>query len=400
MTHDSPTPNRAFVAMMALMISLVALATDIMLPAMSQIGVDLGVPNANDLQWIVSGLFLGFAIGQLLAGPLSDSFGRRPVIFGGFALFFVGCILTLLAQSFETLLAGRVLQGLGLAGPRIVSNAIIRDLYIGRAMAKVMSVIMVLFILVPAIAPALGQAIIAIAGWRATFALLLGIGIISVLWFGLQQSETLTPENRRAFSARLIWHGTREVLENRAALGHTLALGFIFGPFLAYLSTAEKIFHQIYDVGNLFALYFAIAALAIGSASLVNARLVEQLGMKYLTRRAILLSVAMAAAFALCTYAFGGRPPLWMFMVWLAVMFFCVGICFGNLNALALEPLGHIAGLGAAVIGSVSTFMSLPVAWVISNSFAGTVTLLVTGFMLASVATLATFNWGVREQSA
>lgn len=400
MTNTTPTkPRLEFIIMMAFIISMVALSIDIILPAMGLIADDLALADTNDVQLVITLLFLGFACGQFFVGPLSDSFGRKPVILWSFLIFFIGCALAIWSPSFEVLLLGRFLQGIGLAGPRIISNAIIRDLYVGRGMAKVMSVIMMLFILVPMVAPALGQGVIVLFHWRMIFVLLLIAGGSAALWFGMRQAETLVMDKRKPFNIATIWFGIKSVFRNRVALGYTIAMGFIFGPFLGYLSVAQKVFQETYTTGTLFALYFAMAAFAIGVASLINSQLVERFGMVYLSKRALISVVVLSAVGLGVTLSFDGIPPFWMFMIWLNLIFFSIGIIFGNLNALAMEPLGHIAGLGAAMVGSISTLMSLPVAWFIGDHFDGTLSTLMIGFLFAGVGTLTAFLWATAARS-
>ncbi|MFD0857462.1 multidrug effflux MFS transporter [Roseovarius aquimarinus] len=392
----TPLPLTEFVIMLAMMISIVALSTDLMLPGLDVIGHDLGVDDANDTQLIVSSLFLGFAVGQALAGPLSDSFGRKPVIYAGYALFILGCVLSLTATSWEAMIAGRVLQGLGAASPRIVSLALVRDGYEGRSMARIMSIVMAVFVLVPTIAPALGQGVIWLAGWRATFLVLIVMAALAGTWFALRQPETLPAHERRPFSARAIGRGIAEIARSRVAMGSTVALGMIFGAFLAYLSTAQQVYEGVYDAGALFALYFGMAALSIGAAAVVNSMLVMRLGMRFLTRLALIGLIALAALFAVPALAMGGVPPLALFIGWLIASFFCVGLLFGNLNAIAMEPLGHMAGLGAALIGSLSNFIALPISYLIGHAFNGTVLPMLTGFGVVGCLALGVFLWAER----
>jgi len=389
-------PLTEFVIMLAMMISIVALATDMMLPGLATIGHDLGVDGANDVQLIVSSLFLGFAVGQALAGPLSDSFGRKPIIYLGYAVFIAGCILSLTATSWNAMIVGRVLQGLGAASPRIVSLALVRDGYGGRSMARIMSFVMAVFVLVPTIAPAIGQVVIYLSGWRATFLVLIVMAIIAAAWFALRQPETLAPHERRPFSVKAIWQGLKEISRNRTAIGNTAALGMIFGAFLAYLSTAQQLYEVVYGAGALFPLYFGMTALSIGGAAVVNSMLVMRLGMRFLTRCAMIGLIALAALFAVIALAWGGVPPLPLFIGWLISSFFCVGILFGNLNAIAMEPLGHMAGLGAALIGSVSNFIALPISYFIGHLFDGTVMPLVGGFGTVGILALLIFLWSER----
>lgn len=385
-----------FVTLLAMMTSILALSIDAILPALGDIARELELANDNDAQLVVSAMFLGFAIGQIIAGPLADSFGRKPIIYVGYVVFILGCILSLFASNFAVMLLGRVLQGLGAAAPRIVGIALVRDCYEGRAMAQIMSIVMAIFILVPAIAPAIGQGILLFATWRAIFLLLLVMAVIAFLWFMLRQPETLPKEAQRPFSFEAIARGIREIAGYRAVTGYTLAAGVVFGAFLGYLNSAQQVFQTAYDTGQWFAVYFGGAALSIGAASVFNSRYVMQLGMRYLTWWSLIVLTTASFVFAQVVFAFGGVPPLWLFMVWLLTAFFGIGILFGNLNALAMEPIGHMAGLGAAAIGSVSTFISLPLGWAIGASFNGTVTPLVLGFAVLGAASLAVMLWTER----
>ncbi len=395
MTDQQPShiSRSEFIVLTAFMISLVAMTTDIMLPGLALIATNLGQADPNAGHLVVSVLFAGFALGQLIVGPLSDSYGRRAVIHGSYAVFIIGSLLCLFASSFEMLLAGRVLQGLGMSGPRIVAVAIVRDGFEGRAMARIMSFVMAVFILVPAVAPAIGQLVIALSGWRATFTLLLVIAAISWTWFGLRQPETLAVADRRAFSLKNIFQGIGTIARNRAALGYTLCAGLMFGPFLAYLSLAQQIFQGSYDKGDAFALWFAVAALSIGAASILNSALVERLGMKFLSNLALFWVSIAAALFMVAVVAWNGLPPFVLFMAWIIATFFAMGLLFGNLNALAMEPLGRMAGLGAAVVGALSTLVSIPIGFTISENFDNGVGPLVAGFGLMAVIALLVGRW-------
>jgi DHA1 family bicyclomycin/chloramphenicol resistance-like MFS transporter len=393
----SPLPLPEFVTLLALMVSIVALATDIMLPALDVIGQDLGVADPNKSQLVISSLFLGFAMGQLLVGPISDSFGRKPVIYISYIVFAAGCVLSMFADSFSVMLVGRVLQGLGAAGPRIVAIAIVRDGCEGRAMARIMSIVMSIFIIVPAIAPAIGQGVIVLSGWRGTFGLLLVLAIVTFIWFASRQPETLAISERRKFSLINIFFGVIEIFRSRIATGFTIAAGLIFGAFLGYLNSAQQIFQIAYQTGVYFALYFGIAAIAIGIASAVNARLVIRLGMRFLAHRAISGVTIVSILFLIPVVYFSGTPPFVLFMIWLVLTFFGMGVLFGNLNALAMEPLGHMAGLGAAFVGSLSTFISLPLGWVIGDSFDGSVLPLVAGFAVMGLGSLVVMKWADQE---
>ena len=382
-----------FVSLAALLMSLVALSIDAMLPALPAIGRDLGAPRPNDAQYVVSALFLGLGAGQLLYGPLSDRIGRKPAIYAGLVTFMAGCLISIFSPTFEAMLAGRVLQGIGVAGPRIVTVALIRDQYAGRPMARIMSLAMAVFILVPAVAPALGQGVLLLAGWRAIFAAFFAVAAAAFVWLAVRQPETLPPGRRRPFSPRAIGRAVREVLRIRAVVGYTVATGFAFSPFVAYLSSSQQIFQDAYGVGTLFPAYFAALALAIGGAALVNGRLVMRYGMVRLSTAAGAFMTLAALAALGCTFAFDGLPPLWLFMTCFLGVFVCVGLIFGNLNALAMEPLGHIAGVGSALVASVSTFVSVPLGALVAQGFDGTLYALTGAFVLFGVAMLAAMRW-------
>lgn len=396
----TPEPGFAeFITLTALMMSLVALAIDTMLPALSVIGRDLGVIEENTSQLIISIFFLGMASGQLLYGPVSDSTGRKPAIYLGYGLFITGCLLSLSAPNFPVMLAGRFLQGFGTAGPRIVSIAIVRDRYEGSSMARVMSFVMTVFILVPIIAPALGQGVLLLSGWRTIFGAFLALALLSLAWFTIRQPETLEREKRIPFSVRRITATVRIILGNRSALGYAITAGLVSGFFLGYLNSAQQIFQEEYSLGRQFPLYFAALALSIGGASFFNARLLLRHTMQWLSRRALLFISAFSAAFFLLVLKQQGDPPLPALMVYLFVTFFSTGILFGNLNALAMETLGSIAGIGAGIVGSLSTFISLIIGTAIGQSYDGTVRPLTAGFLILSLASLGAMRWAEKTKT-
>ena len=382
-----------FIPLVALLMALVALSTDGMLPALSVMGRDLRVPHANDVQFVVTSLFVGLGIGQLFFGPLSDSIGRKNAIHVGLTVYMAGCLMSLFATTFEMMIAGRVLQGIGVAGPRVVVVALVRDQYEGRRMARLMSFVMAVFIFVPTVAPAIGQAILWVGGWRAIFTGFLLVGVLACAWLALRQPETLPVERRRPLTARAIGNAFLEILRLRAALGFTLATGFVFAPFVAYLSSAQQIFQEAYRTGELFPVYFGVLALGIGCAALVNGRLVMTYGMRTLVKAALVSATLASIAGVVLVAAFDGLPPLWLFMVVLMVTFACVGLLFGNLNALAMEPLGHIAGVGASVIASISTFISVPLGGIVGQMFDGTMYALVGSFAVFGAGALAAVSW-------
>ncbi len=396
MTNSSPTkqlPFAEFVALMALMIALTAVSIDAMLPALPQIGEELGVLRANDSQLILSSFFVGLAIGQLFYGPVSDSLGRKPTIYFGIVLFIAGCILSIVAQDFRMMLTARVLQGLGIASPRSVAVAIVRDQFSGPMMARVMSFIMSVFILMPIIAPVMGQGILLFAGWRAIFGFLLALAVIAFIWFGIRQSETLSSENRIDFSAKLLFAGFREVLTNRTALGFTIASGLISGAFLGYLNSAQPVFQEQYQLGARFPLIFAVVAIASGLAFILNANLVMRYGMIKLTSTANMFLAAISIIYFVYAYFMQGHPPLWTLIAYFLANLFAIGILFGNLNSMAMEPLGHIAGIGTAVVSSLASFISIPLGAWVGQGFNGTVLPLIGGFAILSFISIFVIQW-------
>ena len=390
-------PTGEFVVLVALMISLVAMSIDAMLPALPLIADDLQVARINDSQYVIVVFFAGMAVGQLLFGPLSDSLGRRPAILLGFALFLLGCLLSAMANDFFTMLLGRMLQGIGASGPRIVSVALVRDLFKGREMARIMSFVMTVFILVPVFAPAIGQLVLWLADWRSIFTALLLLALVSLGWFWLRQPETLLPDRRIRFSWGQVLQDSIAILRIRAALGYTLTMGFIFGAFVGYLSSSQQIFQVQYGLQTLFPLYFGILAAAIGCATLVNASLVMRFGMRRLSRLALAAICLLSAPFYLASLYLGGHPPLLALMLYLLAVFFCCGVLFGNLNALAMEPLGHVAGLGSALIGSLSTLVSVLFGVWIADAYDQTVLPLVLGFAVLALAGYLAMLWTESE---
>lgn len=391
-------PAREFALLIAMLTAMGALAIDAMLPALAEIGGDLGVVRENNRQLVITALFLGFAVGQIVYGPLSDRFGRKPGMYVGLGLFVLGCVLSMAAWSYPAMLAGRFLQGIGAAGPRIVCLALVRDRYEGREMARVMSFIFAVFVIVPTIAPALGQLILLVSGWRAIFGALLAFAISGLFWFAIRQPETLTPERRVPLSVGPIAAAVGQVGGNRGAVGYTVAIGLVFGGFLGYLNSAQQIFQDQFQVGSLFPAYFAALSLAFAASSYMNGHLVVRHGMRKLAVRSLQGICLLSAGFMVVLIQTGGLAPLWMFLLWGAAAFFCLGAVFGNVNALAMEPFGHIAGIAAALIGSFTSLLSMLLGALIGQFYDGTLLPLVGGFAGLGIASLGAMSWAGREQ--
>jgi len=394
MNNQQQLPSRIeFVTLLAMLTSITALAIDTMLPALSVIGDDLNLQDANQAQWIISVLFLGMALGQLFWGPLSDSVGRKPLIYVGLSVFMLGSLVSLLTDSFTVMLIGRFLQGLGSASTRVIGMALVRDCFSGRAMAQIMSFTMAVFIMVPALAPALGAGIMWLAGWHAIFAVFIVLALILLVWFALRMPETLPAAKRTPYSWAQQKQAAKVVLSTTPAMLYTLAAGVVFGGFLGYLNSAQQMLGILYGLGAQFPLYFAVLALSIGAASLVNARLVMRFGMRLLSLRALWVLAGLSLLFLPFAWYTDGQPPLWVLMLYFMVTFFCLGLLFGNLNALAMEPLGQYAGMGASIVGALSMFMSVPLGAFIGQSYNGTVLPLVLGFTVLGGLSMVLLYW-------
>ncbi len=344
---------------MAALMSIAALALDALLPALDVIGLSVGTTDIAQNQLLITLFFLGLGVGPLLFGPISDSIGRKPVVYIGFGLFILASLLCVYAQSLELMLIGRILQGISLSAPRTISIAMIRDSYSGDYMARIMSFVTVVFILVPIIAPAFGKWIMDHYGWEAIFHVQVFFSILVAFWFWKRQPETLQERNRTSFRARVFIQGYRELINYRQTMAFTFIWGLITGSFLVYLSTSQQVFEQQYALANAFPYIFAALAITIGTATLLNGTLVLRFGMLRLVTIALVAYVLISLAYIVLFYG-QANPPLSILLVFFGLQFFAVGFLFGNLRSLAMEPLGHIAGIGAALTGQFVTTTVLP----------------------------------------
>ncbi|MGF1650830.1 MAG: multidrug effflux MFS transporter [Hyphomicrobiaceae bacterium] len=385
------------VALLAMMMCLVALSIDAMLPALPEIAADLGASGPNSAQFVITALLFGLSLGQLIYGPISDTFGRRGPILVGLVLFGFGSLLSMVASDYETMLIGRFLQGFGAAGPRVVTAALVRDQYSGPNMARMMSFIMTVFIVVPALAPALGQGLLMVGSWRTIYASFLVLAVVAVVWFMLRQPETLPVSKRHPFKLSRITSAMGECIAHPVSRNYAIAAGLVFGSFVGFLTSVQQIFATIYGIGDWFPLYFGMLAVMIGTASLVNARIVVRLGMQKLAATALCGILALATAGLVVMWATQSNPTLIMLMAMLLPVFFCFGILFGNFNALAMEPMGHIAGTAAAAIASITSLIAAVFGTLIGQSFDGTVVPLFSGFVVATgvglVILISTERW-------
>jgi len=370
--------------------AIVALSIDAILPALPDIGASVGVQNANDNQLFITMIFLGIGCGQLVFGPLSDSFGRKPIVYLGFALFIVASIICVTTKNFEMMLLGRVLQGMGIASPRTMSISIIRDSYHGDFMAKIVSIVVMVFILVPVIAPSLGQFLLNFYEWRAIFYANLIFGTLVMIWFWLRQEESLPKARRIKFTSHLFWDGVKEFFKYKDAVGFTLVSGFITGSFIVYLSTSQQIFEQQYHLANMFPYIFASLSISVGLSTFLNSQLVIRFGAR---RIAFIGAIAYTLISLLYIMLFwsGLNPSVEVLIGFFAIQFFAVGLLFGNLRALAMEPLGHIAGIGAALNGFISTVMAVPIANYIGGFVSTSVLPIFIGFTIFGLLSVLTF---------
>ncbi len=394
MTPAKRLPLPEFIALIAMHFAMVAFSIDGMLPALPDIAEQLSPTDRNRAQLVLTSFVFGMGVGTLFTGPLSDTFGRKPVIIAGAALFVVGAALAAQAQTLEQLVAARILQGLGVAGPRIVTLAIVRDLYDGRRMAQIMSYAMLIFTLVPAVAPYMGAFIIDAYGWRAVFLSFILFAVIASSWMMIRQQETLPPENRRPFRISKLWAATKECFSYRAFLVSTCAQAFSFGILFGALSSTQQIFDQTFGRGETFPEWFALIALLGGIASIINARLVIALGM----RRMIAIGFggqALISAGVLCLGLTIGLPFA-LYIGWKTSIFFMAGLVIGNLNAQAMEPVGHIAGLASSVIGAVATVTGVLLAIPVGYLFDGTTVPLSFAIMILSAAGFFLVQWKLK----
>ncbi|SHI56117.1 multidrug effflux MFS transporter [Algibacter luteus] len=379
-----------FVALMASLMSIVALSIDALLPAIPQISSALGVTNPNDNQLLITMIFLGLGFGQLLFGPLSDSFGRKPIVYIGFIVFIIASIVCVSTRNFEVMIVARVFQGIGLSSPRSLALSMIRDSYSGNYMAKIISIVVMFFILVPVIAPTLGQALITFFNWESIFYFNLLFGVIIMLWFWKRQPETLAKHNRIKFSSHLFIDGTIEFFKHKQAVAFTFVSGFITGSFMVYLSTSQQIFQEQYQLAEMFPYIFASLAISVGLATYLNSRLVVKYGMLQIAYKACIAYAIISVLYVVMFWS-GNNPSIYVLLGFFSLQFFAVGFLFGNLRAIAMQPLGHIAGIGAAINGFISTVMAVPIANFIGNYVNTSVLPLFIGFSVFGILSFLVF---------
>lgn len=385
-----------FTVLVALMMGVTAFAVDAVLPAFPAIGRAFGVAEPNRLQLVVYVYMLGFGLAQLIFGPASDIVGRRPAYLTGVAVFLVGSVMTLFADDLPALLAARFVQGTGAAAGRVLSTAIVRDRYGGRDMARVLSLNMTVFIMVPIFAPSIGSLLLLAGGFRILFAAMLLSGVALAVWFWLRMPETLAAENRMPPSVGRIGQGLRTTLTSRLAMGYATAVGCLFGCVMSLVGSAQQIFTETYGLGSLFPVAFALLAAAMGAAGFVNSSLVRRFGMRRISHLCLLVFVGLGAVQVGAALVFSGHTPLPLFGLVLAGSQFMLGMTFPNFNALAMEPLGKVAGTASALIGVYTTVAGAFCGVLVGASFSGSVMPLSLGYLLFGTGALAIVLWTER----
>ena len=368
-----PLGQGEFVALMAMVAATVAFSIDAMLPALPEMGQALSPDNLNQAQLIITSFVLGLGFGTFFTGPLSDAYGRKPVMIGGAVVYILASVVAWQAQSIEVMLAARVVQGLGAAGPRVVAMALIRDLYAGPDMARILSFVMVVFALVPALAPTMGHYIVVWFGWPAIFMSFILFSVVTTLWLLIRQPETLTEEKRRPVSVRALFNAVVEMFTHRTARLSILIQTLTFAMLYSMLSSTQQVFDQTYGQGDVFHLWFGGIAVVAASSGFLNARLVGRLGMRAIIKAMYTAQICVTLILILIL---GAGSPVWLgfaaYVIWVTANFFQAGLTIGNLNALGMEEMGHIAGLAASVIAAVATIGAVLIAVPIALQFDGT----------------------------
>lgn len=384
--NDLPTGRAEFIALMAMMFATIAFSIDALLPALPYISEDLTPIEPTRAPLILTSFVLGMGLGTFFSGPLSDAFGRRTVMFWGAGLYISAALVGWMSQSLELMLLARVVQGIGASGPRVVCIAIIRDLFAGREMARILSIVMIIFTIIPAIAPVMGVVVIEFAGWRSIFLAFVAFSLISALWLGIRLPETLPVENRRPLKLPLMVNAVRQMFEHpivrTSIIVQTLSMAMLFSLLVLIQPTYQYVFDKL----DSFPYWFGGIAMSSALSSFLNAMLVMRFGMRRLVTIGLLLQITLSG-FVLLSYNHISAQGFAYFAFWQAFVFFQAGLTIGNLNAIAMEPMGHIAGMAASVIGAVSTVLAAIIASPVGLLFDGTIRPLVgTIFVLACFA--------------
>jgi MFS transporter, DHA1 family, multidrug resistance protein len=394
-SHLGSPPNphpgmgfKQFTALIAMLMAMNALAIDSMLPALPQMAAALGIAGENERQWIITAYLLGFGLAPLVYGVLSDRFGRKPILLIGTFLFVLASIFAGFASSFEIMLIARFSQGVGAAATRVLSVAIVRDCYSGRQMAKIMSLVFIVFMTVPILAPSVGQIIVTFAPWRYIFGVLAIFGSVILIWSSLRLPETLHPEDRLPINLTRILQALRVTLTTRMAIGYTLAMTFTMGGLFGFINSAQQIFVDIFHAGAMFPAVFALIVVFMAASSLLNSRIVERLGTRRVSHAALIGFISFAVIHA--GVAIAGYETIYSFAILQALTMFCFGLIGSNFGSMAMEPLGHIAGTASSIQSTITTIGGALAGFFIGQHFDGTTVPLTLGFSLFGILALVT----------
>ena len=381
--NTAPIPFLEFVALVAALMSLGALGIDSMLPALPEIGRRLGVPDVGGRALVVTVFVVGFGLGQLVQGPLTDRYGRRPVLISGLIGYIVCCLLAGLAGSFTLLLAARFAGGVAIAASRVVTIALVRDCFTGRPMAKVSSLAFMVFMAAPILAPSVGQLILLAGSWRLIFEVIAGLSALVLAWFAWRMPETLAPENRVPLSVAQLLRGWRATLGDRASLGYMIAGMIVQGALFGYIGLIEPIMERVFHAQHLLGPVFAASAGTMAAANLLNSRIVMRLGMRRISQAALVV-VTLAAAGGLIAAGMG-REGLVPFVVLQALAMAGYGLAGSNMSAMAMENMGAIAGTAASLQGALVVTGGAVLGSIIASFFDGTTIALHMGFFVAGL---------------
>lgn len=376
-----------FVTLCAAIISLGALGIDTMLPALPAIGHRLGAAGPAEWPLVITAFVLGFGLAQPIHGPLSDRYGRRPVLLVSIAIYVVANLIATASGSFTLMLVARFVGGLAVASTRVVSVAIVRDLHAGRAMAKVTSLIFMTFMAVPVVAPALGQALLLVGSWRLIFGAIASFALLVLIWFAWRMPETLAPERRQPLDARVLAANWRTTLTDRYSLGYMLAAAAMQGAMYGYLTTIQAIVDRTFGVPDMLAFVFAGAAVLLAGANLLNSRIVMRVGTRRISQTALLVLIVMSIV-SLVVTGMGGET-VWTFTLLQSVTLACFGLTGSNFSAMAMERMGAIAGTASSVQGFVSVTGGALIGAAIGRAFDGTTAPLHIAFILCGAAAFA-----------
>ena len=372
------------VAMLAGLMALNAFAIDAMIPALPQIGRDLGVASENQRQLVVVAYFIGFGSTQLIWGPLADRFGRKPVLAAGIALYTMFGLLCAIAGSFPLLIAGRVAMGASAAVTRVLVVAMVRDLFENEAMARVMSLVFMVFMVIPVLAPSFGQAILLVAPWRAIFLALALYGLVMLAWSWIRLPETLHPEFRRTLKFRDMGQAMWATIREPQSRGYTLALAVTFGGLTAYIASIQQIVFDVFQAPQAIGLVFGAVAAPMALASWTNSRIVERFGLRRVGHGGALAFLLVTVAHA--ALALSGGETLATFVLLQGLAMACFAFTSSNLSTLAMEHMAPIAGTASAVQGVVGTLGGAALGFAIGQSFDGSATPFLVGTATCAAA--------------